>query len=185
MLLRPLLAALTALSLLGTTSGAASAGTIAGGASSDASILRGRVVSIADGDTLTILDAEKRQHIIRLSGIDAPEKAQPFGNVSKRNLSGLAFGRDAVADCPKIDRYGRNVCRVLVGGLDVCLEQVRAGLAWHFKRYEREQPEEERRAYAEAEERARGEHLGLWSVADQVAPWDWRRKLPPVLSQHP
>jgi endonuclease YncB( thermonuclease family) len=136
--------------------------------------LAGRVVGVADGDTLTILDADKVQHVIRLDGIDAPEKAQPFSNLSKRHLSDLAFGRDAVAECHKVDRYGRSVCRVLVDGLDVCLEQVRAGLAWHFKRYAKEQSEVHRRAYAEAEEAARGARVGLWSVADAVAPWDWR-----------
>jgi endonuclease YncB( thermonuclease family) len=149
--------------LLAVLSMAASAGTISG-----------RVVSIADGDTITILDGDTRQQVIRLQGIDAPEKAQPFGNVSKRHLSDLAFDREALAECGKIDRYGRNVCRVLVSGVDVCLEQIRAGLAWHFKRYEREQPEEDRKAYAGAEEEARGARLGLWSAADQVAPWEWR-----------
>lgn len=163
MLPRSLLATLTALVLLAAAFGTASAGTITG-----------RVVAVADGDTLTILDADHRQHIIRLSGIDAPEKAQPFGNVSKRHLSDLAFGRDAVADCPKIDRYGRNVCVVRVDGIDVCLEQVRAGLAWHFKRYEREQPEGERRAYAEAEEGARVQRVGLWQGERPEAPWDCR-----------
>jgi endonuclease YncB( thermonuclease family) len=61
-----------------------------------AATLTGRVVSIADGETLTLLDGDKRQHIVRLDGIDAPEKAQPFGNVSKRHLSDLAFGRAAL-----------------------------------------------------------------------------------------
>lgn len=137
--------------------------------------IAGRVVGIADGDTLTLLDADKVQHVVRLDGIDAPERAQPFGNVSKRHLSDLAFGREAVAECHKVDRWGRRVCRVLVDGLDVCLEQVRAGLAWHFKRYAREQQEEHRRAYAEAEDAARGARVGLWSMADALPPWEWRR----------
>jgi endonuclease YncB( thermonuclease family) len=136
--------------------------------------LHGRVVSIADGDTLTVLDADKRQHIIRLDGIDAPEKAQPFGNVSKRHLSDLAFGREAMAECHKVDRYGRNVCRVIVDGADVCLAQVQAGFAWHFKRYETEQREEHRRAYATAEDEARDARVGLWSAPGALPPWKWR-----------
>jgi endonuclease YncB( thermonuclease family) len=60
-----------------------------------AEILEGRVVSVADGDTVTLLDSNRQQHRIRLAGIDAPEKAQPFGQRSKQHLSNLAFGKDA------------------------------------------------------------------------------------------
>jgi endonuclease YncB( thermonuclease family) len=98
-------------------------------------IIEGRIVGITDDDTITLLDADHRQHKIRLDGIDAPESKQPYGNVSKRHLSDLAFNREAVAECHKIDRYKRSVCRVLVDGVDVCLEQIQAGMAWHFKRY--------------------------------------------------
>src|SRR5512140_2596643 len=80
---------------------------------------RGKVVGVADGDTLTLLDANHRQHRIRLDAIDAPEKAQPFGQRARQSLAQLAHGREAVADCPKVDRYGREVCRVTVNGIDV------------------------------------------------------------------
>ena len=59
------------------------------------------VVSVADGDTVTLLDANLRQHRIRLSGIDAPEKRQPFGNRSRLHLGALVFGKQVTADCPK------------------------------------------------------------------------------------
>src|SRR5687768_12800313 len=72
--------------------------------------LVGKVVAIQDGDTLTLLDPESRQHRIRLSGVDAPEKGQPFGQVSKEHLSILCFGKLVSARCPKIDHYGREVC---------------------------------------------------------------------------
>ena len=58
-----------------------------------AGTIDGRVVSVADGDTVTVLDADKVQHKIRLSGIDAPEKAQAFGNRSKESLSDLVFSK--------------------------------------------------------------------------------------------
>jgi endonuclease YncB( thermonuclease family) len=87
-----------------------------------ATTIAGRVVSVADGDTLTILDADKQRHVIRLDGIDAPEKGQAFGQASKRHLSALAFDREAEAECHKVDRYGRRVCSVVVAGVDVCLE---------------------------------------------------------------
>jgi endonuclease YncB( thermonuclease family) len=84
--------------------------------------------------------------------------------------------RTAIAECHKVDRYGRQVCRVIVSGVDVCLEQVRSGMAWHFKRYEHEQTEAHRRAYADAELEARQARVGLWSTPEQVAPWEWRAK---------
>jgi endonuclease YncB( thermonuclease family) len=72
-----------------------------------AAVLDGRVVSVADGDTITLLDSNQQQHKIRLAGIDAPEKAQPYGQRSQQQLSELAFGKDAKADCYKVDRYDR------------------------------------------------------------------------------
>jgi len=136
----------------------------------------GTIVGIADGDTLTLLDGSKATHRIRLDGIDAPERTQPYGQRARQSLADLAQGRDARADCPKIDRYGRAVCRVTVDGVDVGLEQVRRGLAWHYVKYAREQPASTRRVYAQAEERARAQRVGLWAVAAPVAPWDYRRE---------
>jgi len=78
--------------------------------------LVGKVVKVADGDSLTLLTADKQQHKIRLAGIDALEKKQPFGNRSRQNLVRLAHGKGAQADCPKRDRYGRAVCKVYAAG---------------------------------------------------------------------
>src|SRR5687768_8777528 len=101
--------------------------------------LRGTVVGVSDGDTITVLDADRRQHKIRLAGIDAPERHQGFAERSKQNLSSLAFKKQATLDCYKTDPYKRKVCRVQVDGKDVALAQVRSGLAWHYKRFENEQ----------------------------------------------
>ena len=79
-----------------------------------ADTITGRVVGVADGDTVTVLDADKVQHKIRLAGIDAPEKAQAFGTRSKQNLSDLVFGKDVRVDWDKRDRYGRIVGKVWV-----------------------------------------------------------------------
>lgn len=136
---------------------------------------QGRVVGIADGDTLTLLDADRRQHRIRLDGIDAPERSQPFGQRARQSLAALAHGREALADCPKTDRYGRAVCRVLVDGVDIGLEQVRRGLAWHYLRYAHEQSAQARVDYARAEQQARNERSGLWSMREPTPPWDYRR----------
>lgn len=139
-----------------------------------ADTLTGRVVGIADGDTLTVLDASNQQHKIRLSSIDAPEKNQPFGQVSKQSLSDQVFDRQISIETNKVDRYGREIGKVLIGGVDANLEQVKQGLAWHYKKYQDEQPLEDRLNYQQAEEAARKSRIGLWSVADPIPPWEWR-----------
>ena len=137
--------------------------------------LTGRIVSIADGDTVTLLDANLRQHKIRLSGIDAPERRQPFGNRSRLHLGALVFGKRVTADCPKTDRYKRAVCRIEVDGIDANLAQLEAGMAWHYKAYAREQRAPDRRRYAQAEDRARDARQGLWADRAPMAPWDFRK----------
>ena len=139
-----------------------------------AETLYGRVVGVADGDTLTLLDRDNRQHKIRISGIDAPEKGQPFGEVSRQNLARLVFDRNVRAECYKEDRYRRQVCRLFDGSRDVALAQLDAGLAWWFRRYAAEQPPQERAEYASAEDRARADAVGLWRDRDPVPPWEWR-----------
>jgi endonuclease YncB( thermonuclease family) len=136
----------------------------------------GRVVGIQDGDTVTILDASKQQHRIRIAGIDAPEKAQAFGAAAKENLARLAFGKHADVRCSKRDRYGREVCNVYVDARDLGLEQVRSGHAWWYREYAREQAPEDRKVYATAESDARGARRGLWHDASPTPPWDWRRQ---------
>jgi endonuclease YncB( thermonuclease family) len=150
------------------------AGVQTGPCAAQALELGGRVIAVADGDTITLLDADRLQHRIRLDGIDAPEKAQPFGDRSRQSLRELAHDHAAVAHCPKTDKYGRRVCRVLIDGKDVGLEQVRRGMAWHFKRYENEQAPSDRHAYAEAEDGARAERRGLWRDANPQSPWAFR-----------
>lgn len=138
--------------------------------------LTGRVVGITDGDTLTLLDATNTQHKIRLAGIDAPEKAQSFGQVCKQSLSDLAYDRTVQIGWNKLDRYGRVIGKVLVNGQDVNLEQIRRGCAWHYKQYQNEQSLEDRLSYARAEDSARAEKVGLWVEAGAVAPWEWRHR---------
>ncbi|MFH1871092.1 MAG: thermonuclease family protein [Pseudomonadota bacterium] len=133
-----------------------------------------RVVGVTDGDTLTVLDAGHRQWKIRLAGIDAPEKRQAFGQQSKQALADRVFDRHVVIDAGKTDRYGRTVGKVIAAGEDVNLELVRKGLAWHYKKYEREQSAPDRLHYARAEQDARRNQRGLWQQPEPVAPWDYR-----------
>jgi endonuclease YncB( thermonuclease family) len=140
-----------------------------------AATLTGEVVAISDGDTLTLLDASKTQHRVRLAGIDAPEKRQAFGNRSKQSLTTLAFRRFARVDWNKTDRYGRIIGVVQVNGQDVGLEQIQRGMAWHYKHYEREQSQADRTQYSSAELRARAAQVGLWRDFDPQPPWDFRK----------
>lgn len=141
---------------------------------SNADTLTGRVVGIADGDTLTLLDATNTQHKIRLSGIDSPEKGQPFGQACKKSLSDLAYDRAVAIESSKLDRYGRVIGKVLVNGQDVNLEQVRRGCGWHYKKYQNEQILDDRLSYNSAEESARASRVGLWADNEPMPPWDWR-----------
>jgi endonuclease YncB( thermonuclease family) len=104
-----------------------------------------------------------------------PEKAQPFGKVSKQHLARLVFNRGAVAECPKRDRYGRQVCLVRVDGVDVALAQIEAGLAWWYRKYAKEQSAQDRATYAAVEQHAQESRRGLWRDKDPVPPWEWRR----------
>jgi endonuclease YncB( thermonuclease family) len=146
------------------------------GAGAQARDLEGKVVAVHDGDTVTLLDGSRQQHRIRIAGIDAPEKAQAYGEVSKQGLAHLAFGKQAEVRCNKRDRYGREVCGLFVGARDVGLEQVRNGHAWWYRDYAREQSPEDRRVYEAAEAEARGLRRGLWRDTAPTAPWDWRRQ---------
>lgn len=128
-----------------------------------------------DGDTVTLLDRDKAQHRIRLAGIDAPEKSQAFGQASKQSLSDLVFAQDVTVETGKTDKYGRQVGKIIVAGVDANLEQVKRGLAWHYKAYAREQSQADRVAYAVAEDAAKASKVGLWRDAEPMPPWSFRR----------
>jgi endonuclease YncB( thermonuclease family) len=140
--------------------------------------LQGQVVKVSDGDTVTVLDEQRQQHVIRLAGIDAPEKSQPHGQKSKAFLSQAVFGRHVTVQFDKRDRYGRIVGQVVAQGEDANLQQLQAGWAWHYKQYQREQTPQDRADYAEAEVKARDKNLGLWQgQPPPEPPWAYRARL--------
>jgi endonuclease YncB( thermonuclease family) len=141
-----------------------------------AQTITGRVVGVTDGDTLTVLEG-RTQHKVRVHGIDAPEKGQPFSNRAQEYASALAFGKTVTVRRRDTDRYGRVVGEVeLPGGADLGREMVRAGLAWWFRRYA---PKDRDLPRLEAE--ARGARRGLWADRQPTPPWEWRKqeRLPP------
>ena len=137
--------------------------------------LQGRVVKLADGDSITVLDDDKTQHKIRLSGIDTPERGQPFGKAAKQFLSDKIANKTVCVGWYKKDRYKRLVGVVRYNDEDINLSIVKAGLAWHYKAYQNEQSESDQKRYAKAEETAKKQKLGLWQDKRAIAPWDWRR----------
>jgi endonuclease YncB( thermonuclease family) len=141
-----------------------------------ANTLQGRVVGVSDGDTVTVLDADNKPHKIRLSGIDAPEKEQAYGQKSKESLSELVFGKSVDVEWRKQDRYGRTVGKIMLGGVDICLEQLKRGMAWHYKQYQQEQTAQDRLIYAESEILARSMGAGLWQDAEPLEPSAFRHK---------
>ena len=147
--------------------------------------ITGRVVAVSDGDTVTVLDSDRNSHKIRLMGIDAPEKAQAYGQKSKQHLSSLIYGRDVLVEWHKRDRYGRIVGKIFVSTaecqtcdktVDAGLEQIRSGMAWWYRQYASDQAPEDRRQYEVAETEARQGRVGLWRDTDPVPPWDFRHK---------
>lgn len=132
--------------------------------------LQGRVVAVADGDTLTVLDASRQQHRVRLAELDAPESGQAFGRRSGQLLSQLCHGKQVVVRDTSSDRYGRVVGTVFCDGINANAEMVRQGLAWVYVQYAR--PGSELFAL---ERQAREARIGLWSDPHPVEPWLWRR----------
>lgn len=139
--------------------------------------LSGIVERVKDGDTVRIRLPDGGRADLRLAGIDAPEKDQPFGRAAGRRLAALCLGRAADADRRDTDRYGRAVGRLLCEGADVGRVLISEGLAWHFVRYAKSQPAEERSGDSAAEAQAREESRGLWSDPDPAPPWEWRKSI--------
>ncbi len=130
---------------------------------------------MVDGDSITVLDSTNTQHRIRLQGIDAPERKQAFGDASRKHLASLVAGKEVTVKWAKRDRYRRIVGFVIVDGQDVNLAQVKAGMAWFYQYYQKELSAENRKLYAQAEDQARSNKMGLWRDKHPMPPWKWRR----------
>ncbi len=128
----------------------------------------GKVVAVADGDTITVM-RDLVPVKLRLLEIDAPEKKQAFGAVSKQSLSDLCFNKTATLIEKGRDRYGRTLARVSCEGVDANAEQVRRGMAWVYDRYVTD------RALYAVQTEARDAGRGLWADPAAVPPWQWRR----------
>ena len=132
--------------------------------------IKGKVVAVTDGDTITVLDEmDKGNFKIRLDKIDAPEKQQAFGNKAKQFLSSLIFGKQVSIRYKAIDRYGRILGVIYCDGAEINLVMVQNGYAWHYSYYD--QPP----AYIQAEKQARADKKGLWADPNPVNPYEFRK----------
>ncbi len=133
-------------------------------------VITGKVAGITDGDTLTLLDSDKKQIKVRLEGIDAPESHQAYGSAARQALSKHVFQKSVVVESHGLDKYGRTLGHVFVDGNWVNQELVKGGFAWHYREYSKSE------VLADAESQARTAHAGLWHDIEPIAPWDFRHR---------
>ncbi|WP_423149724.1 thermonuclease family protein [Rubrolithibacter danxiaensis] len=132
--------------------------------------LTGKVVKVADGDTITILIQDNTQVRVRLHGIDCPEKKQDFGTKAKQFTSDLCFSKTVKVEVTDVDRYGRSIGIVILpDGKILNKELLKAGLAWHYKYFDKS------KELADLELVARNKKIGIWSMSNAIAPWEFRR----------
>lgn len=149
--------------------------------------LTGVVVSVVDGDTLIVQDGQRQRYTVRLAGIDAPERLQPFGRRSQTSLSAMVFNREVeIAGNPRM-LNGRLLGKVMAADPncnapgcpkihDVNLMQVMSGMAWWYRHFANEQSPRDREEYEAAEFNAKIRRIGLWAGKNPVPPWEWRRR---------
>ena len=129
-----------------------------------------KVVSIADGDTFTVLTSNKEQVRIRLHGIDCPERGQDFGTAARQKLSSFIFGQYVQFEEKDTDRYGRTIAVVYnQKGISVNEQMLQEGLAWHYKEYDNNP------GWDQLERNARRKKIGIWSQPHPTPPWLFRK----------
>ncbi len=131
-------------------------------------IITGKVVSVLDGDTIEVITGNKTQHRVRLDGIDAPEKSQPFGKKSTKNLKKYIAGKVINVHYTKKDKYGRILGTIYLNDMNINLQQIKDSFAWVYAKYCKKQ------SYYDAEKYAKQKKIGLWS--DPIPPWKYRHK---------
>lgn len=134
-----------------------------------AETINGRVIRVADGDTVTFLPNNGKKFQVRLNGIDAPEKKQPFSKVSKKSLASLCANGSASVETTKKDKYGRSIGNLYCNGVLTNEYQVSNGLAWVYRKYSKDA------RLLQLEANAKTNYLGLWNDPSPTPPWEWRK----------
>lgn len=141
------------------------------GVISFATTIKGRVIKVSDGDTITLLKDNNKKVKIRFYGIDAPEKTQEYGIKSLDSLRKLIDNKTVEVEVKDKDRYGRFVGVVYYNNLNVNLNILEKGDAWWYREYSKGNLE-----FSNAEKKAREEKLGLWKEGNPTPPWEYRRR---------
>lgn len=134
--------------------------------------ITGKTISVADGDTITVLNNQNQQTKIRLYGIDTPENGQAFGKKAKKFTSSFVAGKTVRVKIYDTDRYGRSVGVVFVGNTNVNKEIIRAGYAWQYRKYCKASFCSE---WLTLEQMAKIARIGLWRDNNPAPPWEWRK----------
>ena len=130
----------------------------------------GKVIKIVDGDTYDLLIAGNQTLRIRMDGIDAPERGMPFYKVSKNYLGTLCFNKQVKFISTGKDNHDRYLgFSYLEDATELSHEMIKAGLAWHFKKYNSD------KELADLEIRARNRKKGIWSETNPMSPWENRK----------
>ncbi len=132
--------------------------------------IAGEVVSVADGDTMTILTVSGERIKIRLEGIDAPERGQDYGTKARQYLNDLCYGKVVTVESRGEDQYGRTLGVVYLGDLNVNQEMVRNGLAWYYDYFVYDPKLDS------LEQSARRQKLNIWSVKNPIPPYQYRKE---------
>lgn len=137
----------------------------------------GKVIRVADGDTVTLLDAMNQSIRVRLAFIDAPELSQPYGKASQRSLGEMVKDQDVWVKVWDKDQYGRMVGQIWWEKDDIGLMQIVKGYAWHYPVYAKKQQNKmEFARYQKAQKTAKKEQLGLWQEKQPISPWRFRQQ---------
>jgi len=135
----------------------------------------GIVIKVIDGDTVYLLNHNDKKLKVRLQHIDAPELNQPFGEESKMILERFILKKNIMLISQKKDKYKRLLGVISLDGLDINLEMIKIGAAWHYKKYAKfDQLSEQYLMYDENEQKAKSKELGLWRE-NAIPPWLWRK----------
>ena len=134
--------------------------------------LIGKVISVADGDTITVLLPHYNQIKIRLSAVDCPESGQAYGRKAKKFTSKMVYGKQVTVKPVTTDRYGRIVAMVYHSGANLSEQIIANGYGWVFRKYCKWAFCND---WLRLEKNARDRLIGLWRDKHAMPPWEWRK----------
>lgn len=132
--------------------------------------VEGKVTRIIDGDSILVTDSKSVEYEVQLEGIDAPELKQDFGKESTEGLTKLLKGKTVRLTWKSKDNFDRLLAQVYDGEKHINMEMIKSGMAWHFKRYNKDE------TLGKAESEAKEAKKGLWAIESPLAPWDYRKE---------